>query len=120
MIVEGENAYAKEQEARGVKRKDIDWAGYTPPTSELTRKHFEEAYANSRKSVSAGDIAKYDAFRIRCDPTYVNKSGIATNKTKLIWPNDTDDDDMHAEFIDMSTQPTNLQNVEAPEDDLYT
>ncbi|KAH7648214.1 CDC48-like AAA ATPase [Cryptosporidium bovis] len=42
---------------------------------EIGRKHFEEAFAGARRSVSITDLAKYDQFRMKFDPVYVTQSG---------------------------------------------
>merc|ERR1712050_397082 len=44
---------------------DMDTGG-----SEITRKHFEEAFAGARRSVANNDLAKYDQFRKKFDPLY--------------------------------------------------
>merc|ERR1711861_99509 len=55
--------------------------------TEIGRKHFEEAFAGARRSVGITDLAKYDQFRKKFDPVYMNQqsgdSGFAIN-----WPDD--------------------------------
>ena len=72
--------------------------------SEIGRKHFEEASGGARRSVAASDLAKYDQFRKKFDPIYMNSSaggsGVVIN-----WPDDVgigsaaaaadDDDDLY-------------------------
>merc|ERR1712000_49462 len=41
--------------------------------SEITRKHFEEAFAGARRSVDASQLTKYDQFRKKFDPVYINQ-----------------------------------------------
>merc|ERR1719456_1999837 len=75
-------------------------------TAEIGRKHFEEAFAGARRSVGITDLAKYDQFRKKFDPVYMNQqsgdSGFAIN-----WPDDNntfsataaaddDDDDLYS------------------------
>lgn len=36
----------------------------------ITRKHFEEAFACARVSVSTQDLYKFDQFRKKMDPAY--------------------------------------------------
>jgi len=75
-------------------------------TAEIARKHFEEAFAGARRSVGITDLAKYDQFRKKFDPVYMNQqsgdSGFAIN-----WPDDNntftataaaddDDDDLYS------------------------
>jgi len=73
--------------------------------TEITRKHFEEAFAGARRSVDATQLAKYDQFRKKFDPTYMTGDGGAA---MINWPDapamgggDTaaaadDDDDLYA------------------------
>merc|ERR1712023_49924 len=72
--------------------------------SEITRKHFEEAFAGARRSVDATQLAKYDQFRKKFDPMYMNQS--ADGAPAIYWPDgpvigggaaaDDDDDDLYA------------------------
>merc|ERR1719498_1981478 len=51
-------------------------------TSEIGRKHFEEAMAGARRSVAITDLAKYDQFRQKMNPAYkTGDSGMTIN-----WP----------------------------------
>merc|ERR1712179_712258 len=59
---------------------DMDTGG-----SEITRKHFEEAFAGARRSVANNDLAKYDHFRKKFDPFY--KSGTGDGFV-MQWPDD--------------------------------
>merc|ERR1711918_319241 len=50
--------------------------------SEIARKHFEEAMAGARRSVSQTDLAKYDQFRQKMNPSYkTGADGLTIN-----WP----------------------------------
>merc|ERR1719450_1133638 len=72
--------------------------------SEIGRKHFEEAMAGARRSVAQTDLAKYDQFRQKMQPTY-NQGG---GGMVINWPDDPqiggsataavddDDDDLHS------------------------
>jgi transitional endoplasmic reticulum ATPase len=72
--------------------------------TEIGRKHFEEAMAGARRSVAATDLAKYDQFRQKMQPTY-NQGGQGLT---INWPDDAviggapgaaaadDDDDLYA------------------------
>jgi transitional endoplasmic reticulum ATPase len=57
----------------------------TDGTSEISRKHFEEAMAGARRSVAITDLAKYDQFRQKMNPTY-NKGG--DGGAVINWPDD--------------------------------
>ncbi|OII74477.1 CDC48 like AAA ATPase [Cryptosporidium ubiquitum] len=58
---------------------------------EIGRKHFEEAFAGARRSVSITDLAKYDQFRMKFDPVYVTQSG--GEGFTIDWPDST-----HAQY----------------------
>merc|ERR1711907_718314 len=57
---------------------DVDTA------SEIGRKHFEEAMGGARRSVAQTDLAKYDQFRQKMQPTY-NQGGSGPT---INWPDD--------------------------------
>jgi transitional endoplasmic reticulum ATPase len=73
-------------------------------TSEISRKHFEEAMGGARRSVAQTDLAKYDQFRQKMQPTYNQGGGGMT----INWPDDPvigggggaaavdDDDDLYS------------------------
>jgi len=72
--------------------------------AEITRKHFEEAFAGARRSVANNDLAKYDQFRKKFDPMY--KTG-GDSGFSMAWPDEPaigggtnatvdDDDDLYA------------------------
>ena len=74
--------------------------------SEISRKHFEEAFAGARRSVAATDLAKYDQFRKKFDPVYMNQSS-GDGGLQINWPDGPalsggavqaadDDDDLYA------------------------
>ncbi len=74
------------------------------PVPTITRKHFEEALAAARKSVTAYDLDKFEQFRRKYDPAYAAKVAGATT-IKINWPEDTssqfqakpsDDDDIYS------------------------
>merc|ERR1719421_1618174 len=80
-------------------------------TAEIGRKHFEEAFGGARRSVAATDLAKFEHFRKKFDPSYMNAAG-ADGGLVIQWPDDTstfgaagggaaagggdDDDDLYA------------------------
>jgi transitional endoplasmic reticulum ATPase len=75
--------------------------------TEITRKHFEEAFAGARRSVDATALAKYDQFRKKFDPIYIN-SQASESGMMINWPDAPamggggataaadDDDDLYA------------------------
>merc|ERR1711948_1467 len=77
----------------------------TESQSEIGRKHFEEAFAGARRSVATNDLAKFDQFRKKFDPVYMNSSG--GGGPLINWPDepalggataavdDDDDDDLY-------------------------
>lgn len=74
-------------------------------SNEISRKHFEEAFAGARRSVAATDLAKYDQFRKKFDPVYMNQSS-GDGGLQINWPDGPaisggtaavdDDDDLYA------------------------
>merc|ERR1719388_192872 len=56
--------------------------------AEIGRKHFEEAFAGARRSVGITDLAKYDQFRKKFDPVYMNSSGGGDGTPAINWPDD--------------------------------
>jgi transitional endoplasmic reticulum ATPase len=72
---------------------------------EITRRHFEEAFAGARRSVSLTDLGKYDNFRAKFDPSYKTKTG-GVDTVVINWPSD-----------DSGTVAANAANEE---DDLYS
>lgn len=74
---------------------------------EITRKHFEEAFTHSRRSVSLTDLNKYDNFRMKFDPVYKQSNAAAGggDLVTIVWPDDNtnfsaapadDDDDLYS------------------------
>merc|ERR1719327_1989772 len=57
-------------------------------SSEIGRKHFEEAFAGARRSVASNDLAKYDQFRKKFDPVYMQQSGGGSGIPAINWPDD--------------------------------
>lgn len=54
---------------------------------EITRKHFEEAFAGARRSVTMTDLGKYDNFRMKFDPIYKSQA-TADGGMMINWPDD--------------------------------
>jgi transitional endoplasmic reticulum ATPase len=44
------------------------------PVPEIGRRHFEEALAHARRSVTNVDLEKYEQFRRKFDPAYATRS----------------------------------------------
>lgn len=74
------------------------------PVPVITRKHFEEALAAARKSVTSYDLDKFEQFRRKYDPAYAAKVAGSTS-IKINWPEDhssqfqskpEDDDDLYS------------------------
>lgn len=55
------------------------------PVPVITRKHFEEALAAARKSVTQYDLDKFEQFRRKFDPAYAAKVAGAQS-VKINWP----------------------------------
>ncbi|OMJ82658.1 hypothetical protein SteCoe_16580 [Stentor coeruleus] len=56
------------------------------PVPEITRRHFEEALSNARKSVTNLDLNKYDQFRRKFDPVYASRQTGSQAASKFKWP----------------------------------
>merc|ERR1719388_389728 len=94
------DAIAADELATGDDAMDAETA------SEIGRKHFEEAFAGARRSVGITDLAKYDQFRKKFDPVYMNSTAGDAGAPLIVWPDDT-------------TQFTSSAAVD-DEDDLYS
>lgn len=56
------------------------------PVPEINRRHFEEALANARRSVTQTDLTKYDQFRRKFDPVYNARQGGGSSVPEFKWP----------------------------------
>ena len=83
---------------------DQQMAEMEDPVPVITRKHFEEALAAARKSVTNYDLDKFEQFRKKYDPAYAAKVAGAS-AVKINWPEDNssqfqqnadDDDDLYS------------------------
>lgn len=74
------------------------------PVPVITRRHFEDAWAGARRSVTEYDLQKFENFKEKFDPAYAAKQGKA-QKAVIAWPEDDagqfgnvaadDDDDLY-------------------------
>lgn len=55
------------------------------PVPQIGRKHFEEALKNARRSVTATDLDRFEAFRRKFDPQYATASQ-NTGGVRFDWP----------------------------------
>ncbi|KAK0394360.1 hypothetical protein QR680_000697 [Steinernema hermaphroditum] len=60
--IEKEIAHEKERQARAARGEVLMEEEHYDPVPEITRAHFEEAMRHGRRSVSDGDIKKYEMF----------------------------------------------------------
>ena len=81
-------AIAAEEQRKQMLGGDDDPMEMEDPVPVITRKHFEEAMVNARKSVTEYDLNKFEAFRTKFDPAYAQKVGAKT-KVNFKWPGDT-------------------------------
>jgi transitional endoplasmic reticulum ATPase len=74
------------------------------PVPTINRKHFEEALAAARKSVTNYDLDKFEQFRRKYDPVYAAKATGAA-AVRINWPEDNrsqfqnnadDDEDLYS------------------------
>lgn len=66
---------------------DQQMAEMEDPVPVITRKHFEEALAAARKSVTNYDLSKFEEFRKKYDPAYAARVAGAS-AIKINWPED--------------------------------
>jgi transitional endoplasmic reticulum ATPase len=76
------------------------------PVPEITRRHFDDALSNARKSVTNLDLNKYDQFRRKFDPVYASRQGGGQVIARYNWPEredaapakgaQDDDDDLYS------------------------
>merc|ERR1712054_425022 len=57
------------------------------PVPVITRKHFEEAMASARRSVTVYDLQKFEQFKEKFDPAYAAKKG-KIQRAVINWPED--------------------------------
>lgn len=69
------------------------------PVPVITRKHFEEALAAARKSVTNYDLSKFEEFRKKYDPAYAARVAGAS-AIKINWPEDNSSQFQQAEEDD--------------------
>jgi len=55
------------------------------PVPEITRKHFDWAWNHARRSVTTGDLQKFEEFRKKFDPVFASQVS-TSNTRKLNWP----------------------------------
>jgi len=84
--------------------EDANMGDVEDPVPVITRKHFEEALAAARKSVTVSDLHKFEEFRKKYDPVYAAKV-VGASSVKINWPEDNssqfqqnqqDDDDLYS------------------------
>jgi len=57
------------------------------PVPVITRRHFEEALSNARRSVTNLDLNKYEQFRRKYDPVYAARTGASVGGvSNFQWP----------------------------------
>ena len=54
------------------------------PVPEITRKHFEEALRNARRSITGSDLQRFEIFRRKFDPNFGN--GQTAGGQQFNWP----------------------------------
>ncbi|CAI2385811.1 unnamed protein product [Moneuplotes crassus] len=95
---EQRRALMKDNENEDEQMMEVD-----DPVPTITRKHFEEALASARTSVTTYDLDRFEQFRKKFDPAYAARvGGGQSNAPAFQWPednsaqfqnNDDDDDD---------------------------
>ena len=69
-------------------KEDVDMTEVADAVPVITRAHFEEAFANARRSVSVHDLYKFDEFRKKMDPAYAKKVDGSNQRPTINWPED--------------------------------
>jgi len=68
-----ESISAEEDRRKLMTGEDADMGEMEDPVPVITRKHFEEAMASARKSVTEYDLQKFEQFKLKFDPAYAAK-----------------------------------------------
>jgi len=80
---------AEVQKARLLKDKpDLDIEMGEDPVPMITKRHFEFGLEHCRKSVSDLDLSKYDDFKRKFDPSFIQQKG-GNVVSKIKWPDET-------------------------------
>jgi len=78
---------AAEEDRRKLMTGEDDDVEMEDPVPVITRKHFEEAMASARKSVTEYDLQKFEQFKLKFDPAYAAKLGKKA-RVDINWPED--------------------------------
>jgi transitional endoplasmic reticulum ATPase len=81
------------------------------PVPQINRRHFEEALKGARRSVTLTDLDRFEAFRRKFDPAYVNST--QGNTGNIQWPGQSNPDNSRGIF----NRPA--QNTDLNDDDIY-
>ena len=79
-------AIEADAQRKAVAEENPDGMELEDPVPEITRRHFDDALSNARKSVTNLDLNKYDQFRRKFDPVYASRQGAGQVVNRYQWP----------------------------------
>jgi len=69
---------------QAMKELNPNYQATADPVPEITRKHFEEALRNARRSITGSDLQRFEVFRRKFDPNFGN--GQTAGGQQFNWP----------------------------------
>lgn len=97
---------------KAMRELDPNFKPANDPVPEIGRKHFEEALKNARRSVTATDLDRFEAFRRKFDPAYATAAQ-GSGGVDIQWPGQQQPAQGQGMFN--RPAPTNANN----DDDIY-
>lgn len=97
---------------KAMRELDPNFKPASDPVPEIARKHFEEALKNARRSVTATDLDRFEAFRRKFDPAYATAAQ-GSGGVNIQWPGQQQPAQAPGMFN--RPAPTNANN----DDDIY-
>lgn len=70
---------------KAMRELDPNFKPASDPVPEINRRHFEEALKGARRSVTATDLDRFEAFRRKFDPAYANAAQ-GSGGVNIQWP----------------------------------
>lgn len=98
---------------KAMRELDPNFKPASDPVPEINRRHFEEALKGARRSVTATDLDRFEAFRRKFDPAYVNAAQ-GSGGMNIQWPGQQQAEQNRGMFN--RPAPTNNNNND---DDIY-
>lgn len=98
---------------KAMRELDPNFKPASDPVPEINRRHFEEALKGARRSVTATDLDRFEAFRRKFDPAYANAAQ-GSGGVNIQWPGQQQAEQNRGMFN--RPAPTNNNNND---DDIY-